>query len=209
MRILHNNWIFSFFLSSTGMIVKNFSTVENASNSPDILSNQNASGVINQYKEIIRDQDFKLQRLQNAAEKTIEEIENLKKQLNDAQQTNTQLFDQNILLKAQLAAATNGHSSHAQNVNGHSSSSVSTTTEMEFYKAENSRLNQEISNLNSKLNEALDMTEKSLGLTEIGRLRKDQEDLLELLTDQVSSTHWEETFICLAKLYPHLLQAEP
>lgn len=113
----------------------------------------------------------------------------MKKQLTELQQTNTQLFDQNILLKAQLAAATNGTSSGAHHASG-PSNSVSSTTEMEFYKAENSRLNQEIDNLNSKLNDALDMTEKSLSLTEIGRLRKDQEDLLELLTDQVG-IHFE------------------
>lgn len=39
--------------------------------------------------------------------------------------------------------------------------------------------------MNSKLNEALEMTEQSLHLSEMGRLRKDQEDLMELLTDQV------------------------
>lgn len=172
-------------LSSAGIIVRNFTSADNATNSPDILSNQNASGVISQYKDIIRDQDFKLQSLQNAVGQSNREIENFKKQLTELQQTNTQLFDQNILLKAQLAAATNGTGSAAHHATG-PSSSVSSTTEMEFYKAENSRLNQEIDNLNSKLNDALDMTEKSLSLTEIGRLRKDQEDLLELLTDQVS-----------------------
>lgn len=172
-------------LSPAGIIVRNFTTADNATNSPDILSNQNASGVISQYKDIIRDQDFKLQSLQNAAGQSNQEIENLKKQLTELQQTNTQLFDQNILLKAQLAAATNGTGSGTHAHATGPASSVSSTTEMEFYKAENSRLNQEIDNLNSKLNDALDMTEKSLSLTEIGRLRKDQEDLLELLTDQV------------------------
>lgn len=169
--------------------MRNFIPENNEPNSPDILNNQNASGVISQYKEIIRDQDFKLQNLQNTVDKSNEEVENLKKQLTELQQTNTQLFDQNILLKAQLAAATNGpSSSNAQQTNGNSQHSVSSNTEMQFYRAENSRLNQEIDNLNSKLNDALDMTEKSLGLTEIGRLRKDQENLLELLTDQVRST---------------------
>lgn len=129
-----------------------------------------------------------MQNLQITAKKSLEEIENLKKQLSEMQQTNAQLFDQNILLKAQLAAATsNSHNgvtpkSHNQNNNN----LVSSTTETEFYRSENRRLEEEIENLNSKLNDALEMTEQSLGLTEIGKLRKDQEDLLELLTDQVS-----------------------
>lgn len=167
--------------------MRNFTPETNEPNSPDILNNQNASGVISQYKEIIRDQDFKLQKLQSTVDRSNAEIDMLKKQLGEIQQTNTQLYDQNILLKGQLAAvAANGSTSStaAQHVNGQHA--VSSTTEMQFYKAENSRLNHEIHNLSSKLDDALDMTEKSLSLTEIGRMRKDQEDLLELLTDQVS-----------------------
>lgn len=165
--------------------MKNFTEIENIANSPE---HQNASGVINQYKDIIRDQDYKLQSLQISAKRSEEEIENLKKQLTDVQQTNAQLFDQNILLKAQLAAATNGHNSSATQ-NSHPSNNnnnlVSSATEVGFYKSENRRLEEEVNVLNAKLNEALEMTERSLGLTEIGKLRKDQEDLLELLTDQV------------------------
>lgn len=155
--------------------------MENLTNSPE---HQNASGVISQYKDIIRDQDYKLQNLQIAAKQYDKEIENLKKQMNEMQQTNAQLFDQNILLKAQLAAATTSHtqSNHLANLNNNL---VSSATETEFYKSENRRLEQEVNSLNTKLNDALEMTEQSLSLTEIGKLRKDQEDLLELLTDQV------------------------
>lgn len=171
--------------SLSGIIVKNFTDFENVTNSPE---HQNASGVISQYKDIIRDQDYKLQNLQIAAKKSEEEIENLKKQMNEMQQTNAQLFDQNILLKAQLAAATNGHHSTATQ-NGQSAYNnnnlVSSATEIGFYRSENRRLENEVISLNSKLNDALELTEQSLSLTEIGKLRKDQEDLLELLTDQV------------------------
>lgn len=172
----------SFF--SIGIIVKNFTDIENVANSPE---HQNASGVINQYKDIIRNQDYKLQSLQISVKKSEDEIENLKKQLTDVQQTNSQLFDQNILLKAQLAAATNGHSSTTHNNHpiNNNNNLVRSATEVEFYKSENRRLEDEVNSLNSKLNDALEMTEQSLGLTEIGKLRKDQEDLLELLTDQV------------------------
>lgn len=108
------------------------------------------------------------------------------------QQTNSQLFDQNILLKAQLAAATNGHNQSMTTTttqNGQTTNNnnnlVSSATEADFYRSENRRLNDEVFSLNAKLNDALELTEKSLNLTEIGKLRKDQEDLLELLTDQV------------------------
>lgn len=179
-----------FEFSSSGIIIKNFTEIENVTNSPE---HQNASGVINQYKDIIRDQDYKLQNLQIGAKKYEEEIENLKKQMTEMQQTNAQLFDQNILLKAQLAAAT----SHSVTQNGQHANNnnnlVSSATETEFYKSENRRLEQEVNSLNDKLNDALEMTEQSLGLTEIGKLRKDQEDLLELLTDQVRIAT-EQTF---------------
>lgn len=121
-----------------------------------------------------------------ALNKSQQEIENLKKQFDDVQQTNAQLFDQNILLKAQLAATTSNHVKSDTNSNSNGSNPVSTSTEISFYQSENSRLVEEVKSLNIKLNEALEMTEQSLNLTEVGRMRKDQEDLLELLTDQVS-----------------------
>lgn len=198
-------------LCAIDIIVKNFTDMENLTNSPE---HQNASGVINQYKDIIRDQDYKLQNLQMAAKKYEEEIENLKKQMTEMQQTNAQLFDQNILLKAQLAAATNSHQS--LNNNSHSSTSghhttnnhlnnnnnlVSTATETEFYKAENRRLEQEVNDLNGKLNEALEMTEQSLHLTEIGKIRKDQEDLLCLLSEQVCNLY----FVAICKYIQNVL----
>lgn len=149
------------------------------------MGNQNAAGVINQYKDIIRDQDQKLQNLHITAKKSHEEVERLKKQLAEVKQSNSQLYDQNILLKAQLAAATNGNVTIQ---NGQSNGS-GTASELEFSKSENNRLSEEVKSLNEKLNEALEMTEQSLNLTEIGKMRRDQEDLLELLTDQVSE-HW-------------------
>lgn len=173
-----------FAFRNPGVIIKNFTTIDNPSNSPEtsLLGNQNAAGVINQYKDIIRDQDHKIQNLQITVKMTHEELERLKKQLADVIQSNSQLYDQNILLKAQLAAATNGNVT----IQNGQSNGNGTASEREFYKFENNRLNEEVKSLNEKLNEALEMTEQSLNLTEIGKMRKDQEDLLELLTDQVN-----------------------
>lgn len=196
-----------FVISSPGIILKNFTEIENVSNSPE---HQNASGVINQYKDIIRGQDYKLQNLQIAAKKSEEEIENLKRQLHEMQQTNAQLFDSNILLKAQLAAATSSHNGVAQNSHNQNDNNnlVSSATETEL-KIQNRRLEEEVNNLNAKLNDALEMTEQSLGLTEIGKMRKDQEDLLELLTDQVHffQNHiFLKSFIILMKLINKFVQ---
>lgn len=165
------------------MIIKNFSTADNVNGSPE-LSNQNASGVINQYKDIIRDQDYKMQSLRSTLKQQEEEIEMMKRQFAELQQMNMQLHDQNILVKAQLAAATSS-TSNAANHNHKDSNADDSAIQIRFYQAETCRLQEEVTNLNEKLSEALDMTEKSLNLTEISKIRKDQEDLLELLTDQV------------------------
>lgn len=187
----------------TGTIIKNFTVVDNSSSSPEtsLLGNQNAAGVINQYKEIIRDQDNKLQHLQMTVKRSEKELDSLKKKLNELQQTNSQLNDQNILFKAQLTASTNGNSSIAQNGQNNNHHAVSSATEMDFYKSENKRLSEEVKTLNEKLNEALEMTEQSLNLTEIGRMRKDQEDLLELLTDQVNCEYFSILMICRLFLF--------
>lgn len=179
--------VFNLQLFSAGIVIKNFTTLDSINNSPDLTINQNASGVISQYKDIIRDQDYKLQSLQISLKKSEDEIENMKKQMSELQQTNAQLFDQNILLKAQLAATSNAttNQKRLENKTADTINPVTSSTEISFYQLENSRLVDEVKNLNLKLNEALEMTQQSLNLSEVGKLRKDQEDLLELLTDQV------------------------
>lgn len=162
--------------------------------------NQNTSGVINQYKDIIRDQDYKIQNLKSTIKRHEDELNSMKNQLTELQQTNRQLYDQNILLKAQLGA-TSSSKSGAATVNP-----VSTSTEISFYQAENKRLVDEINSLNSKLNEALEMTEQSLHLSAVTKLRKDQEDLLELLTDQVKLDETCEYFFQLNIIFASSLQ---
>lgn len=114
-----------------------------------------------------------------------DETENVRRQLVESQQTNSQLFDQNILLKAQLSAATSQQKNSEHIQKNSTDHSITQSTQISFYESENNRLVKEVAELNGKLNEALEMTEQSLKLTELGQLRKDQEDLLELLNDQV------------------------
>lgn len=128
-----------FTIHRAGIILKNFTTLDNANESPDLSVNQNATGVISQYKDIIRDQDYKLQNMKTALSKSEQDIESMRKQFIDLQQTNTQLYDQNILLKAQLAAATS-HTKSETNHNASNGNPVSASTEISFYQAENGRL---------------------------------------------------------------------
>lgn len=169
--------------------MKTVNGIGKESNITELTLSSEASGLVSQYKDIIREQDYKLQTLTDSLRHCQDETEALKRQLFETQQseqqTNSQLFDQNILLKAQLAALTSQQKEEStpNATNGHS---ISHSTQISFYEAENVRLVKEVAELNHKLNEALEMTEQSLKLTELGRLRKDQEDLLELLNDQVS-----------------------
>lgn len=173
--------------------MKTVNGIGHETNLTELTLSHEASGLVGQYKDIIREQDYKLQTLQDTMKQAHTDIENLKRQLAEAQQTNTQLFDQNILLKAQLSAATGSGHQHSQTVQNYLPNSIKSDSclsdedrkQMTNLKEDNKRLMDEVMLLNSKLNEALEMTEQSLNLTEIGRMRKDQEDLLELLTDQV------------------------
>lgn len=88
----------------------------------------------------------------------------LKQKFVELEATNSQLSDQNILLKAQLTA---------------SSSSNGLPNDSSVQHMEIGRLLQENNMLQTKLND-----EKERSAQDLERLRKDQEDLLELLSDQ-------------------------
>lgn len=130
------------------------------------LSNE-ASDLVMQYKGIIREQDVKMQSVQEQLNRLQVETDNLKAQLSEVQSHNANLTDQNILLKAQLAAASDNSSSNGP--------VISNETEMHFYKVENSRLQAELEDLRAKMRDEPE---------EVGKLRKDQGDLLMLLMDQ-------------------------
>lgn len=170
----------------SAVIVKTVSGIGKEPSLTELTLSHEASGLVGQYKDIIREQDYKLQTLQDSIKMSRDEVETLKHQLAEAQQTNSQLYDQNILLKAQLSATTGQQQNVANNNDKIRKDSISQNTQISFYQSENSRLVKEVEILNEKLNEALEMTERSLHLSEMGRLRKDQEDLMELLTDQVN-----------------------
>lgn len=194
---LSNRKLFSiliiFFLSSLpAIITKTINGFGNENvNITELTLSQEASGIVSQYKDVIREQDVKLKRLEETLKKIDVEKSEIYKQLNVAINSNSQLSDQNILLKAQLTAASdlaqqNGmHSNHVNNVeNQMASMNIDYQTQISFYQSENSRLVAENYELKNNFNEVRIRADQNN--TELEKLRKDQEDLLELLTDQVS-----------------------
>lgn len=112
--------------------------------------------------------------------------------MSDIQTQNSQLSDQNILLKAQLTASSGTSNQIQLDQRTDNSNNVSEyentisnlqqqihslkheSTRISFYESENTRLLKEIDSLRIETN-----------TSEIDKLKKDQEDLLELLSEQV------------------------
>jgi hypothetical protein len=132
------------------VIIKALGVQRDLSNGMSELSlSEHENALLLQYKELIRDQDKKLQDLQKNINNMQRENQDLKTQIEELRQTNSQLHDQNTLLKAQLQL-----SAGATIVN-------EPCDKIKQLEAE--------------------LVEKD---AELERIRKDQDDLLELLTDQ-------------------------
>lgn len=133
------------------------------------MTTQDTTEEITKYKNIIREQDCKLQSYEQSLKKHEADITNFLQQISEIQSLNSQLQDQNILLKAQLAAATSSkRQQNHQNSEAHSNSN----------SLEKDNLPRKMSNL--------EIAEQISSQEELARLRKEQEDLLELLAEQVS-----------------------
>ncbi|RZC38268.1 Uso1 p115 head domain containing protein [Asbolus verrucosus] len=132
------------------VVIKALGVQRDLSNGMSELSlSEHENALLLQYKELIRDQDKKLQDLQKNLNNMHRENQDLKAQIEELRQTNSQLHDQNTLLKAQMQLSTG------------------TTAVNEPCD--------KIQQLEAEL------VEKD---AELERIRKDQDDLLELLTDQ-------------------------
>ncbi|XP_053672754.1 general vesicular transport factor p115 [Anopheles nili] len=148
-------------------------------NITELTLSQEASGLVAQYKDIIREQDSVLQELRKQLSQAETKVNELSGALEQSQSSNGQLQDQNILLKAQLQAASD---LRQQNTSLASSPLHTDRAKLSYYEAENSRLLSELDQLRTRVNAAEGRANASSG--EMDKLRKDQEDLLELLTDQ-------------------------
>ncbi|XP_018563600.1 general vesicular transport factor p115 [Anoplophora glabripennis] len=153
------------FKALEGVIIQALGVQRDLSNGISELSlSVHENALLLQYKELIRDQDKKLQDLQRNFNNVQREKEQLENQTSELVQRNNELVDQITLLKAQLATlggTSNGTTTPAQN----STASQTNTGD----------LLERIKQL-EKENEEKDL--------ELEKIRKDQDDLLELLTDQ-------------------------
>ncbi|XP_066994700.2 general vesicular transport factor p115 isoform X2 [Anabrus simplex] len=157
------------------------------------------SSLVLQYKELIREQDYKLQEMKDLLERERLEKATLQMQLNELSSTVSMLRDENTLLRAQTSASS-PQFNKPQDLTQH-------LTEL---RVENHRKEEHIQLLETQLHrqpqaDAQDQPGGDNGLSEVTRLRaeleqktaeletksvelenarKDQEDLLELLADQ-------------------------
>lgn len=134
------------------VIIKALGVQRDLSNGMSELSlSEHENALLLQYKELIRDQDKKLQEAHKNINNLQRDNQDLKAQIDELKQTNSQLHDQNTLLKAQMQLATGDPAP------------IVDEAVARFKKLED------------------EIMEK---VSELERIRKDQDDLLELLTDQ-------------------------
>ncbi|GAB0092238.1 General vesicular transport factor p115 [Sergentomyia squamirostris] len=183
------------FKALEAVVVKTITSIgTEGTNITELTLSQEASGIVAQYKDIIREQDGKIAELQALLKRTENDAEDTRRQLSEALTTNAQLSDGNILLKAQLTAATDLaqqlQASQVNHIGNHVAALQITrngvqeheSPQIQAYQVENARLQQEVERLTNSLREfQVKFTEVSI---EVEKQRKDQEDLLELLTDQ-------------------------
>uniref|UniRef100_A0A2M3Z0T2 Putative er-golgi vesicle-tethering protein n=1 Tax=Anopheles braziliensis TaxID=58242 RepID=A0A2M3Z0T2_9DIPT len=183
-------------------------------NIAELTLSQEASGLVSQYKDIIREQDARLQALQQQLAQSEGRVSELAQSLEQSRSSNAQLQDQNILLKAQLQAggplaiAGSLHQSSQASSPLHMLATARDTppvdsgrvealesrlsmltfeqqtdrAKLSYYEAENARLLGELDQLRSRVTAAESRANESDG--KLQQVRHDQEDLLELLTDQ-------------------------
>lgn len=137
----------------------------------ELTLSSEASVLVAQYKGVIRGLDTEINTLKDTVRHLEARNEQLEKSLSQVQATNTQLSDQNLLLRAQLAAAA-----------GPSAPSEEMEVATQSVHSENIRLNKELESLREKLAE--ETRRSSAYADDLTKFHKDQEDLLELLTDQ-------------------------
>lgn len=152
----------------------------NGTDLTELTLSSEASALVAQYKGVIRGLDTEIGNLKDTVRHLEARNDELEKSLSQVQATNTQLSDQNVLLRAQLAAVA-GPNTLSSSLASETTQSVATESS-DSVQLENLRLTKEVETLREKLTE--EMRRSSSISDELSRLHKDQEDLLELLTDQ-------------------------
>uniref|UniRef100_A0A1B0D1B3 Vesicle tethering protein Uso1/P115-like head domain-containing protein n=1 Tax=Phlebotomus papatasi TaxID=29031 RepID=A0A1B0D1B3_PHLPP len=149
------------FKALEAIVVKTITSIgTDGSNITELTLSQEASGIVGQYKDIIREQDTKIAELQSTIKRCEKEMEETRRQLTEAQSSNAQLSDANILLKAQLAAATDlahqlqtsqinhiGNHVAGLNITGNGYQNHHDSPQIQALQMENSQLKQDVERL--------------------------------------------------------------
>lgn len=178
--------------SLEGVVIKSVIDANNEHQNKNQLSMMSLSDstLVSQYKDLIREQDIQIQRLNQANDIFTKEKQELETQIQEFRSTVSHLRDQNLVLRA--AQANIGD----EKENVVSSNNVDLEKELQMYKtmvvelenrlAEYSQIVQEHKEKDSEKKESELEYQLKSKTDELEKLKKDQEDLLELLTDQDS-----------------------
>ncbi|XP_028050343.1 general vesicular transport factor p115 [Monomorium pharaonis] len=188
--------------SLEGVIIKSVIEANNEHQNRNQLSVMNLSDstLVSQYKDLIREQDIQIQRLNQANNFLTKEKQELEAQVQELRSTVSHLRDQNLVLRAAQANTGDGKETIASN------NDVDLEKELQKYKtmvadlenrlAEYTQIMQQHNEKNKENKESELEYQLKSKTDELEKLRKDQEDLLELLTDQDSKiTMYKERLI--------------
>ncbi|XP_024943329.1 general vesicular transport factor p115 isoform X2 [Cephus cinctus] len=177
-----------------GIIVKSVldGSSSHRNNDPISTLTPSESALVAQYKELIREQDVQIQSLNQVNVTLSKEKCDLEAQIHELQATVNHLKDQNLVLRA---AQTN-FSDEKQMMSTENHIDTTVREDLDKYKVIVKDLQQRLDDSIMKLkeyehersNQSKSMLESALKekMDELEKLQKDQEDLLELLTDQES-----------------------
>ncbi|XP_019758753.2 general vesicular transport factor p115 isoform X1 [Dendroctonus ponderosae] len=164
------------FKAMEGLIIQALGVQRDLSNGLSELSlSDHENALLLQYKDLIRDQDKKLQdwqRKYNFLEKQYDEV---KVQADELRQTNIQLIDQNTLLKAQLSTGASQVTNTVQTAPVEPPPTAVADDHVISLERRQSMENARLKQVEEEL------AEKT---AELESYRRDQDDLLELLTAQ-------------------------
>ncbi|XP_029663429.1 general vesicular transport factor p115 [Formica exsecta] len=176
--------------SLEGVIIKSVIEANNEHQNKNQLSmSLSDNTLVLQYKDLIREQDVQIQKLNQANDILLKEKQELETQLQELRSTVNHLRDQNLVLRAAQTNIGDGKETVA-------SSTIDLEKELQTYKtmvadlenrlAEYIHITQEHKEKNNEKKELELEHQLKLKADELEKLKKDQEDLLELLTDQDS-----------------------
>ncbi|XP_011702750.1 PREDICTED: general vesicular transport factor p115 isoform X2 [Wasmannia auropunctata] len=188
--------------SLEGGIIKSVIDANNEHQNRNQLSVMNLpdNTLVSQYKDLIREQDIQIQRLNQANDLLTKEKQELEAQVQELGSTVSHLRDQNLVLRAAQANIGDGKETIV------SSNNLDLEKELQTYKTMVADLENRLTeymhimqqhNEKDKVNKQTELEHQlKLKNDEFEKLKKDQEDLLELLTDQDSKiTLYKERLI--------------